>query len=81
MERPDVHEILSMCKLKGVGIDLGDVTYYIGAETIVPAEKGKGLPRWQEAIFAAMSRNAARLSDYLALPRGQVVEIGREIEL
>ena len=81
MEHPDVPELLSECKLKGVGIDLDDVTYYIGSETIVPAEDGKGLPRWQEAIFAAMSRNAARLSDYLSLPRDQVVEIGREIEL
>ncbi len=81
MERPDVPEFLSECKLKGAGIDLDDVTYYIGAETIVPAEDGKGLPRWQEAIFAAMSRNAARLSDYLALPRDQVVEIGREVEV
>ncbi len=81
MERPDVPEFLSECKLKGVGIDLDDVTYYIGAETIVPAEDGKGMPRWQEAIFAAMSRNAARLSDYLSLPRDQVVEIGREVEL
>ena len=49
MERPDVPEFLSECKLKGVGIDLDDVTYYIGAETIVPAESGKGMPRWQEA--------------------------------
>jgi KUP system potassium uptake protein len=81
MERPDVPEFLSECKLKGVGIDLDDVTYYIGAETIVPAGRGKGLPRWQEAIFAAMSRNAARLSDYLSLPHDQVVEIGREVEL
>ena len=62
MERPDVPEFLSECKLKGAGIDLDDVTYYIGAETIVPAEDGKGLPRWQEAIFAAMSRSAARAS-------------------
>ena len=49
-----------------MGIDLDDVTYYVGAETIVPAEDGKGLPRWQEALFAAMGRNAARISDYLA---------------
>jgi KUP system potassium uptake protein len=57
------------------------VTYYVGAETIVPAEDGKGLPRWQEALFAAMGRNGARISDYLHLPYDQVVEIGREIEI
>jgi KUP system potassium uptake protein len=67
--------------MKGLDIDLNDVTYYVGSETIVPREDGKGLPRWQEALFAAMGRNAARISDYLLLPRDQVVEIGREIEI
>ena len=81
MEHPDIPDILADCKMKGVGIDLDDVTYYVGAETIVPAEDGKGLPRWQEALFAAMGRNAARMSDYLQLPYDQVVEIGREIEI
>jgi KUP system potassium uptake protein len=81
MEHPDVPEILTECKTKGVELDLDDVTYYLGAETIVPAKDGKGLPRWQEALFAAMGRNAARMSDYLELPYDQVVEIGREIEI
>ena len=81
MEHPDVPAILAECKKQGVGIDLDDVTFYIGAETIVPAEDGRGLPRWQEALFAAMSRNAGRISDYLALPYDHVVEIGREIEI
>ena len=39
------------------------------------------MARWQEALFAAMGRNAARISDYLELPSDQVVEIGREIEI
>ena len=81
MEHPDIPEILADCKMMGVGLDLDDVTYYVGAETIVPAEDGKGLPRWQEAMFATMGRNAARISDYLHLPYDQVVEIGREIEI
>jgi KUP system potassium uptake protein len=81
MDHPIVPEILSECKMKGLDIDLDDVTYYVGSETIVPREDGKGLPRWQEALFAAMGRNAARISDYLLLPRDQVVEIGREIEI
>jgi KUP system potassium uptake protein len=81
MEHPDIPEILASCKAKGAQIDVDDVTYYVGAETIVPAEDGRGLPHWQEALFAAMGRNAARISDYLQLPRDQVVEIGREIEI
>ena len=73
--------ILAECIAKGAEINSDDVTFYVGAETIVAAEDGKGLPRWQEALFAAMGRNAARMSDYLQLPYDKVVEIGREIEI
>ena len=81
MERPDIHAILAECKAKGAAIDLDDVTYYVGHETIVPRENGRGMARWQEVLFAAMGRNAERISDYLELPCDQVVEIGREIEI
>ncbi|HEY1942403.1 MAG TPA: KUP/HAK/KT family potassium transporter [Roseiarcus sp.] len=81
MEQPNVPALLAQCHVLGAGIDLSDVTYYVGHETIVPREDGKGLWRWQEALFAAMGRNAARISDYLRLPSDAVVEIGREIEI
>ncbi len=81
MEHPDIPAVLEECKAKGAEIDLSDVTYYVGHETIVPREDGAGLPRWQEALFAVMGRNAARISDYLRLPCDNVVEIGREIEI
>ena len=81
MERPDIHAILAACKAKGAGIDLDDVTYYVGHETIVPRENGRGMAHWQEVLFAAMGRNAERISDYLELPCDRVVEIGREIEI
>src|SRR6201992_3413200 len=35
MERPDIHAILAECKAKGADIDLDDVTYYVGHETVV----------------------------------------------
>ena len=81
MERPDIHAILAECKAKGAEIDLDDVTYYVGRETVIPRENGKGMARWQEVLFAAMGRNAERISDYLELPCDHVVEIGREIEI
>jgi len=81
MEHPDIQEILQECKAKGAEIDLGDVTYYVGHETVIPRANGRGMARWQEVLFAAMGRNAERISDYLELPCDQVVEIGREIEI
>jgi len=57
------------------------VTYYVGHETITARTDGKGLPRWQEALFAAMERNAAHVTDFFALPTDRVVEIGRQISI
>ena len=81
MERPDIHAILAECKAKGAEVDLDDVTYYVGHETVIPRENGRGMAHWQEVLFAVMGRNAERISDYLDLPSEQVVEIGREIEI
>jgi KUP system potassium uptake protein len=62
----------------GYGIDLSDVTYYVGHETVVPSDSGKGLPRWLEALFVAMQCNSVHVSDYFKLPRDTVVEMGRK---
>ena len=81
MERPNVLAVLDDCRTKGVEINRDDVTFYVGHETIIPREGRRGIPRWQEAIFAAMARNSVRITDVLKLPHNQVVEIGREIAI
>jgi KUP system potassium uptake protein len=39
------------------------------------------LPRWVEALFALMQRNAAHLTNYFMLPPDAVVEIGRQVSI
>jgi len=53
----------------------------VGHETVLHRPDGAGLPAWQEAIFAAMERNSAHVSDFFNLPRNNVVEIGRQVEI
>lgn len=81
MERPDIPALLAASKVKGCGVDLSDVTYIVGHETVVHQEDGTGLPRWQESLFAVMERNAAHVGDYFKLPRDDVIEIGRQISI
>jgi KUP system potassium uptake protein len=81
MERPDIPELLREAHQLGCTIDLADVTYYVGHETIMPEDGAKALPRWVEAMFAAMQRNSAHLSNYFRLPPDAVVEIGRQITI
>jgi len=63
------------------GIDLTDVTYYIGRETIIPREDVKGMWVWRETLFAFLQRNAERSAAFFGVPTGQVVEFGTEIEI
>ena len=81
MERPHIPELLTTSKSLGCTVDLDDITYYVGRETIVRREDGMGLPAWQEELFALMERNAVHVSDFFSLPSDQVVEIGRLVAI
>ncbi len=81
MERPDIPMLLQKAHACGCNIDLDDITYYVGHETIIYRGDGKGLPRWLESLFALMERNSAHVTDYFRLPPDAVVEIGREIAI
>jgi len=81
MERPHIPELLATSKALGCTIDLDDVTYYVGHETVIAREDGRGMPAWQERFFAVMERNAVHVSDFFSLPTDQVVEIGRQIAI
>jgi KUP system potassium uptake protein len=81
MERPHIPDLLEAGKALGCTVDLADVTYYVGHETVVARDDGRGLPAWQEALFAMMERNAVHVSDFFSLPSDQVVEIGRQISI
>jgi KUP system potassium uptake protein len=81
MERPHIPDLLGSSRSLGCTIDLDDVTYYVGHETVVGREDGEGLPAWQERWFAVMERNATHVSDFFSLPNDQVVEIGRQVAI
>jgi KUP system potassium uptake protein len=81
MERPHIPELLTASKALGCSIDLDDITYYVGHETVIRRDDHMGLPGWQEALFAVMERNAIHVSDFFSLPTDQVVEIGRQVSI
>jgi KUP system potassium uptake protein len=81
MERPAIPPILEEANAEGCDLDLGDVTYYVGRETVVSRPDGKGLPKWKQFLFAAMERNASQVTEVFRLPVDQVVEIGRQVAI
>jgi KUP system potassium uptake protein len=81
MEHPDIPALMQEARQLGCAIDLADVTYYVGHETITRTDGAGALPRWVEAMFAAMQRNSSHLTNYFRLPSDAVVEIGRQIAI
>jgi KUP system potassium uptake protein len=81
MERPDVPALLRQANARGCSLKLDDVTYYVGHETVIRRDDGKGLPRIVETLFAYLQRNSLHVSDYFRLPVDSVVELGREIAI
>jgi len=83
MQYPTIYEGLVLACKQGKlpGIDLTDITYYIGRETIIPREDIPGMWVWRETLFAFLQRNAERTAAFFDVPARQVVEFGTEIEI
>ena len=83
MQNPTIYEgLILACKQgKLPGIDLSDITYYVGRETIIPREDVPGMWVWRETLFAFLQRNAERSAAFFGVPTKQVVEFGTEIEI
>src|SRR5216683_459551 len=83
MQYPTIFEGLKLACEQGKlpGIDLTDITYYIGRETIIPSEDVPGMWVWRENVFAFLQRNAERSAAFFGVPTRQVVEFGTEIEI
>src|SRR3982750_315240 len=83
MQNPTIYEgLILACKQgKLPGIDLSDITYYVGRETIIPREDVPGMWVWRESLFAFLQRNAERSAAFFGVPTKQVVEFGTEIEI
>ena len=83
MQYPTIADGLKLASDQGKlsGINLNDITYYIGRETIIPSEDIPGMWVWRETVFAFLQRNAERTAAFFGVPTGQVVEFGTEIEI
>jgi KUP system potassium uptake protein len=83
MQYPTIFDGLQLACDQGKlpGIDLSDITYYIGRETIIPSDEIAGMALWRETVFAFLQRNAERSAAFFGVPTKQVVEFGTEIEI
>jgi KUP system potassium uptake protein len=81
-EQPDIDEILNACRVRcGISFDVMDTSFFLSRETVIPASDVPGMALWRDHVFAWMSRNATRATDFFNIPANRVVELGTHIEI
>ena len=61
--------------------ELGEISYYIGRETVIADAKIPGMAPWRESLFVSMQRNTAPTGSSFCIPSSQLVEIGTEVRI
>ncbi len=80
MEVPDIPSVLSKLNGKGVDIDVNDISFFLGRESLIFTGKSRmSLPR--KMFFKLLSQNAISASAFFQLPPGRVVEVGVQVEI
>jgi KUP system potassium uptake protein len=80
MEFPDISEVLICAASAGLAVDIGEVSFFLGRETILP-NGDSGMPHWQKRIFIFFSKNARTATEFFNLPPDQVTEVGAQINI
>jgi KUP system potassium uptake protein len=81
MESPTIHEVLEALALKDLKIAPEEITFFLGRETLIASPNAGNMALWRKHLFAFMSRNAQRATQFFHIPPNQVIEIGSQIEL
>jgi KUP system potassium uptake protein len=79
-ETPDVPRTLENARAFGLSVDIPTTTFFIGRETLVPAEQ-PALGRWVTPIYLRLAASALSPARFYRLPPNRVVEFGTQIAL
>jgi KUP system potassium uptake protein len=76
-ETPDVPQAMEDARRFGLALDVPTATFFIGRETLVPAEHSE-LPRWRNWLYRQLAVGALSPARFYHLPPNRVVELGTQ---
>jgi KUP system potassium uptake protein len=79
-EDPDVPALLDESGRKGFPFEMMETSFFVSRETLIPTV-APGMALWREKLFASMSKNAVKASEFFQIPTNRVVELGTQVEL
>jgi KUP system potassium uptake protein len=80
LESPDVPKALCDARKFGLAFDPETTTFFIGRETLVPAEHSL-LPGWRRWIYMQLAANALSPARFYHLPPNRVIELGAQVTI
>jgi KUP system potassium uptake protein len=80
VENPSVPEVIELARAGGLDLSLMTTTFFLSRETLLPS-RGRGMALWRDRLFALMSRNALRPTDFFRLPPNRVIELGMQVKI
>jgi KUP system potassium uptake protein len=79
-ETPDVPAALEGARKFGLALDTDTTTFFVGHETLVPAEN-PAIRRWQIALYMWLASSAQSPARFFRLPPNRVVELGTQVSI
>ncbi len=79
-ETPDVPLALQNARPFGISVDTDATTFFVGRETLVPAEHPV-LGGWRTWLYTQLASNALSPAKFYHLPPNRVVELGTQVTI
>ena len=79
-ESPDVPKALQLARPFGLAIDVDATTFFVGRETLVPAEH-PALGQWRTWLYIRLASTALSPARFYHLPPNRVVELGTQVSI
>ncbi len=81
MQGVNIPSELAARKEHDLDVNLDEVTYYIGSQSLIPSRKEGGMVGWRDQLFAFMARNAMNPTVYYHIPAEQTVVLGLRVRI
>ncbi|HYE34208.1 potassium transporter Kup [Methylocaldum sp.] len=79
-QEPHVPDALSLCKERGLEIDLADTSFFLSREAVISTPR-PGMAIWRERLFIRLARNTESAMDFFRIPPDRVIELGSVVEI
>ncbi len=80
MESPRVPAALAAMRKAGLKFDIMTTSFFLGRRTIKTSGSSE-MPRWQDSLYVALTKQSANATDFFSIPSDRVVELGARVTI